>query len=109
MQLANFIAVQPMQNILIQLRGMIVKNNLALGYTDDPRAIFTHQLHRMQVYHHADTLFANFAKDIHNPLRIFRVERSDRFIGQLNTRVLHQRPANRHALHLPAGEVFRPL
>lgn len=42
MQLANFIAVQPMQNILIQLRGMIVKNNLALGYADDTRAIFTH-------------------------------------------------------------------
>ena len=64
MQLANFIAIQPMQNILIQLRGMVVKNNLAFGYADNPRAVFSHQLHRMQVYHHADALFANFAQDM---------------------------------------------
>ena len=89
MQLANFIAVQPVQNFLIQLRGMVVKNNLAFGHADNPRAIFTHQLHRMQVYHYADALFANFAQDIHNSLRIFRVKRRDRFIGQQNTGVLH--------------------
>ena len=58
MQLANFIAVQPVQNFLIQLRGIVVKNNLAFGHADNPRAIFTHQLHRMQVYHYADALFA---------------------------------------------------
>ena len=98
-----------MQNILIQLRGMVVKNNLAFGYADNPRAVFSHQLHRMQVYHHADALFANFAQDIHDPLRIFRVERGDRFIGQQNPRVLHQGPANGHALHLAAGEIFRSL
>ena len=55
MQLANFIAVQPVQNFLIQLRGMVVKNNLAFGHADNPRAIFTHQLHRMQVYHYEVT------------------------------------------------------
>lgn len=109
MQLANFIAVQPLQHILRQPGGVIVKNKLAAGDADNPGAVGPDQLHRMQVYHHADTLLANLAQHIHDALSVFRIQRGDRLVGQQDPGVLHQRPADRHPLHLPAGEVLRPL
>lgn len=54
MQLANFIAVQPLQHILRQPGRVIVKNKLAAGDADNPGAVGPDQLHRMQVYHATD-------------------------------------------------------
>ncbi len=82
MQLANFIAVQPLQHILRQPGGVIVKNKLAAGDADNPGAVGPDQLHRMQVYHHADTLLANLAQHIHDALSVFRIQRGDRLVGQ---------------------------
>ena len=44
MQLANFIAVQPLQHILRQPGGVIVKNKLAAGDADNPGAVGPDQL-----------------------------------------------------------------
>lgn len=109
MQLANFIAVQPMQDILSQLYRMIVENDAAFGDANDPGAVFFDQFDRMQVDHHANPLAADFPQYIHNALGVFGIERGDGFISQQDPGVLHQSAANRYALHLAAGEVFRPL
>lgn len=54
MQLANFIAVQSMQDILSQMYRMIVENDAAFGDANDPGAVFFDQFDRMQVDHHAN-------------------------------------------------------
>ena len=109
MQLANFIAIQLMQNILSQPCGMIVENDAAFGDANHPRAVLFDQFDRMQVDHHANPLAADFPQYIHDALGVFGIERGDGFIRQQDPGVLHQGAANRYALHLAAGEVFRPL
>ena len=86
-----------------ELRGRAVEHDPPIAHPDHAVAIAARRIQRVQVGDdHAPVFLVDPAQRLHDHLRIHRVERGNRLVGEGDPRVLPQRPGNRHALLLTA-------
>ena len=93
-----------------QVLGRAVEDDSAGGHADDPLAIGAGSIERVQVGDDGDALLVvDGLQRVHDDLGVARVERGDRFVGEDDAGLLHQRPRDGDALLLSAGQRLRPL
>ena len=87
---------------------MGVVDHLPVQQTHDAGGILLRQL-RVVGDHDHQTGLADLLQKLHHLETVFRIQGAGGFICQEDAGVVHQRPGNGAALHLPTGHLVRPL
>ena len=88
--------------------GVRVGADHTVAQPHDARGIGLRQL-RVVRHHHHQPVARHLLEQLHHLHARLAVERAGRLVGQEHVGVVYEGARNRHALHLPAGKLVRPL